>query len=218
MRDFFSPVLILDLWSQMTISGAMIAEGRVIAAGEFRRGRNQTYLLAFVATSSTKSIEGGLTLCCRIPAETCYQYDGPGQPRGGQPVFPATPACRSRAPPGHDHCVGLARCECATAVDQIRALLQASASTRVFQIFTLLPQTPSYITPRRTWRKILFSSVPMPTGYIGAAASTSGRAKPLRGTAVSAMVGSGTLTVGKADSGRCDSDKSGYCWQSRKTV
>lgn len=131
MRDFFSPVLILDLWSQMTISGAMIAEGRVIATGEFRRGRNQTYLLAFAATSSTKSIEGDLTLCCRILAETCYRYDGPGQPRGGQPVFPATPACRSRAPPGHGHCVGIARCECATAVDQIRPLLQASASAHV---------------------------------------------------------------------------------------
>lgn len=202
----------------MAISGAMIADGRVIAAGEFRRGRNQTNLLAFAATSSTKSIEGGLTLCCRILAEICYRYDGPGKPRGGQPVFSAMPACRSRAPPGHDHCVGLARRECATAADQARVLLQASAWTHVSQVFALLPQTSSNSTPRRTWRKILFSSVPMSMGYIGAAASTRGRAKPLRGTAVSAMVGSGTLSVGKADSGRCDSDKSGYCWQSRKTV
>jgi hypothetical protein len=37
MRDFFSPVLILDLWSQMAISGAMVADGRAIAAGEFKR-------------------------------------------------------------------------------------------------------------------------------------------------------------------------------------
>ncbi|MDH3840659.1 MAG: hypothetical protein OES78_04325 [Chromatiales bacterium] len=92
----------------MAISGAMIADGRVIAAGEFRRGRDQTYLLAFAATASTKSIEGGLTLCCRILTEICYRYDVPGQPRGGQRVFPQRRLADRERRPGSDHCVGLA--------------------------------------------------------------------------------------------------------------